>query len=320
MEECGEILAPLDRHGLLTDGGQGRIAGASPMDDDELFVELGVNAAARDVTKLRHVRSGAEKRMAEEVASRFECRDFERFRPRFAQVRRDLDEGVRHTRPFKRKADIETGRFFVVGGQTAYVASVGKVFTQQYGTKDARLRVIFDNGTESNLLRRSLQRALHKDPAGRRITEPTLGPLFGGWAAEGDRSSGSLYVLRSKSDDPWIAENRDLIHKIGVTGGDVQRRVSGARAQSTFLNEGVEVVEVYGLYNVDRAKLERLVHRFFAAARLDVEVKDGSGDLERPQEWFLVPLPVIDEALRRIRDGTITNYAYDRGTASLVPR
>ena len=82
------------------------------------------------------------------------------------QVQRELDAGLRETLPLGVQADIEPGRFFIVGGQKAYVAEMGEEFTQSYGDRDARLRVIFDNGTESNMLRRSLQRALHKDEDG----------------------------------------------------------------------------------------------------------------------------------------------------------
>ena len=108
---------------------------------------------------------------------------------------------------------------------------MGEIFTQEYGDKDVRLRVIFDNGTENNMLRRSLQRALHKDEAGRRITEPTVGPLFAGHATDGDEASGTIYVLRSKSDLPFVSEYRELVHKIGVTSGSVQERI--ARANHT---------------------------------------------------------------------------------------
>ena len=213
--ECRRVLAPLDRQGLLGSGAEESKALPDVVDDDALLAELGVQAAESDITELRHVQSSAEKRAAEEIANRTKCEDFDRFRPLFGQVQNEIDAGIRDTRSFERKAEIEPGRFFIVGGQKAYVAKMGRVFTQQYGDKDARLRVIFDNGTESNLLRRSLQRALHKDPAGRRITEPTAGPLFADRAADGDEASGTIYVLRSKSDLPFISEHRDLVHKIG---------------------------------------------------------------------------------------------------------
>jgi len=317
-EECRRLLAPVDRQGLLREGDGREDAMPDARDDDALLAELGMDGPATDITELRHVRSSAEKQAAEQVASRTKCGDFERFRSLFELVQRDIERGIRETRPFGRKSEIEAGRFFVVGGQKAYVASMGRVFTQQYGDKDARLRVIFDNGTESNLLRRSLQRALHKDPAGRRITEPTDGPLFAGQAEEGDELSGTVYVLRSKSDLPQVAKHRQLIHKIGVTSGDVQERIAGARLQPTFLMADVEIVATYQLFGVDRSKLERLIHRVFGHVRLDIEIIDRFGNPVRPREWFLVPRHVIDQAIERIRDGTITRYAYDRHKASLV--
>ena len=318
MEESRKLLAPLDRQGLLREGDGTESDVLDAADDEALLAQLGVEAAPTEITELCHVRSSAEKRASEEIASRTPCEDFEQFRPLFEQAQREIDAGVRETRPFERKAEIDAGRFFVVGGQKAYVAAMGPVFTQEYGDKDARLRVIFDNGTESNLLRRSLQRALHKDPAGRRITEPTAGPLFVRDAASGDQASGTVYVLRSKSDLPRIAEHRQLIHKIGVTSGNVNERILGARLQPTFLMADVEVVATYQLYNIHRSKLERLIHRVFGPARLDIEIKDRFGNPVRPREWFLVPLHVIDQAIEKLRDGTITRYAYDKHTASLV--
>ena len=188
------------------------------------------------------------------------------------------------------------------------------------GRTDARLRVIFDNGTESNMLMRSLQRALNKDDAGRRITEPTAGPLFSDQSIDGDEASGTIYVLRSKSDLPLVAQNRDLVHKIGVTNMSVEKRIAGAHLQPTFLMANVEVVATYELYNINRTKLENLIHRIFAAAKLDIQIKDRFGNPVVPREWFLVPLFIIDEAVEKIKDGTITKYVYDPNQAALKLR
>jgi hypothetical protein len=265
------------------------------IDDDELLAQLGVDdTAPDDITELRHVRSAADKRAAEEIANRDRCEDFDHFKPLFEQVQQDINSGVRQTRPFELKA---------VGGQKAYVAAAGETFTNAQGKSDARLRVIFDNGTESNLLMRSLQRALNKDEAGRRITDPVAGPLFSGQQAEDDQASGTIYVLRSKSDHPIITGNRDLVHKIGVTNMDVAQRIAGARLQPTFLLADVEVVATYKLYNISRTKLEN---------------RDRFGNPITPREWFLVPVFVIDEVVERIKAGTITDYRYDPNTASLI--
>jgi hypothetical protein len=318
LGDCRALLEPLDHQGLL--GGEAVAAGGvDALDDDELLAQLGAESVAPDdITELRHVRSAADKKAAEEIANRQKCEEFENFRPLFEQAQRELESGVRHTRPFELKAEIRPGSWFIVGGQKAYVAEMGEMFSNAQGRTDARLRVIFDNGTESNMLMRSLQRALHKDEAGRRITDPFAGPLFAGESEEGDLASGIVYVLRSKSDDPVIAARREVLHKIGVTGGDLSRRIANARLDPTFLMADVEIVATYELYNINRTRLENLIHRVFGPARLDIEIKDRFGQPITPREWFLVPLFVIDEAVERIRDRTIVGYTYDPKTASLT--
>ncbi len=127
-----------------------------------------------------------------------------------------------------------------------------------------------------------------------------------------------VYVLRSKSDQPDIAAHRGVLHKIGVTGGDIQRRIANARLDPTFLMADVEVVATYELYNINRTRLEGLIHRVFGKARLEIEIRDRFGQPIVPREWFLAPLFVIDEAIQRIKDGTITAYSYNPATARLL--
>ena len=235
-------------------------------------------------------------------------------------MQNELDTGLRTTREFEKKAEIAPGRFFIVGGQKAYVAEMDEAFLTAQGMTDARLRVIFDNGTESNMLMRSLQRALHKDDAGRRITDPSAGPLFADQTADGDEASGTIYVLRSKSDLPIVKDNRQVLHKIGVTSGKVERRIANAKIDATFLLADVEIAATYELFNINRTKLENLIHRIFDTARLDIEIKDRFGNPVVPREWFLVPFAVVDDAVERIKDGTIKDYSYDPKQARLVAR
>ncbi|MBJ7403393.1 MAG: GIY-YIG nuclease family protein [Bradyrhizobium sp.] len=318
LEDCRSLLAPLDRQGLLNSEATSPAAPVETMDDDELLAELEGVEGASDITELRHVRTAADKRAAEEIANRTPCKDFDTFKPVFAQVRKDLESGLRQTRPFQTMAEIKKGEFFIVGGQIAYIAEVGEEFTTQYERRDSRLRVIYDNGTESDVLLRSLQRALHRDDAGRRITDPAAGPLFADENVEGDLASGTIYVLRSRSDHPVVAAHRDVLHKIGVTNTDVERRIANAKLDPTFLMAEVDVVATYELYNINRSKLENVIHRVFDPARLDVQIKDRFGNPVTPREWFLVPLFVIDDAVSRIKDGTITHYRYDPKAAALV--
>ncbi|HHO8016871.1 GIY-YIG nuclease family protein [Pseudomonas aeruginosa] len=320
LPEAQALLAELDGPGLLS-GPAAASVDANDLDEDALLAELGIGdgpADQNDITVLRHVRSRAEKRAAEEIADRTPCADFDKFQPLFEQVERELKSAVRKTLRFGRDTSIETGNYFIVGGQLAYVADVGEAIKAPNGETDARLRVIYANGTESNLLRRSLQRALYKDETGRRLTDPDMGPLFGDAPEPDDIETGTIYVLRSLSNHPFVAEHRELIHKIGVTGGKVEARIAGANKDATYLLADVEVVATYKLHNLNRIRLENLFHRLFGAAQLDLTIEDRFGNPVKPKEWFLLPLHVIDEAVQRIRDGSITDVSYDPKTARLV--
>lgn len=321
FEEYRSLLAPLDHQGLLTNTQIVVAELSETIDDDALLAEL--KDSMGSVTELRHVRKSADKRAAEEIANRTVCDDFEKFKPIFEEVKRELKSGVRHTLPVQamdelKLAEIQNGECFIVQGQIAYIAEVGQDFRTQYDRRDSRLRVIYDNGTESNLLMRSFQRALHRDSAGRLITNPDTGPLFAEERTDDDLASGTIYVLRSKSNHPVVASNRDVLHKIGVTGGKIDTRIANAHLDPTFLMADVEVIATYELCNINRVKLENVLHRVFDRAQLDIEIKDRFDNLVRPREWFLVPLFVVNEVIERIRNGTITRYIYDPTTARLV--
>lgn len=324
LPEAHTLLADLDRPGLLAGGGAAQ-AHIDELDTDALLAELGVDAAPGgqvaaqgDITVLRHVRSNTQRQAAEEIAERTHCADFEKFAPLFERAERELKAGIRVALRFGRDASIANDNYFILGGQLAYVAEVGETIKAPNGESDARLRVIYANGTESNLLRRSLQRALYKDDTGRRLSDPDMGPLFGDAPESDDIASGTIYVLRSLSNHPFVAEHRELIHKIGVTGGKVETRIAGASKDATYLLADVEVIATYKLHNINRTKLENIFHRLFGAAQLDLTIEDRFGNPVKPREWFLVPLQVIDEAVNRIRDGSITSVVYDRSSAKLI--
>lgn len=317
LPEARALLAEMDSPGLLSEA---MPINVDELDEDALLAELGVGEPTdqQDITVLRHVRSSSQRKTAEEIADRNPCEDFEKFQPLFEQVERELKAGVRKSLRFGRDASISLGDFFILGGQLAYVAGMGEQYRTPNSEINARLRVIYANGTESDLLLRSLQRALYKDDTGRRLTDPDLGPLFGGVAEPDDIASGTIYVLRSQSTHPYVTEHRELIHKIGVTGGSVEARIAGAERDPTYLLSGVEIVATYKLHNLSRVKLENIFHRLFGAAQIDLTIKDRFGRPVKPREWFLVPLPVIDEAVQCIRDGSIVNKGYDPKTARLV--
>lgn len=316
IEDCRELLASFDKHGLLDIVPSAQVE--DELDAEDLAAELAGLGEGDSITDLRHVRSAEEKRAAEDIARRERCSDFDKFADIFKQVKEDLANSTRVTRPFELKAEIRPGAFFIVAGQIAYVAEMGEIYSNAQGRTDARLRVIFDNGTESGMLMRSLQRQLHDDDAGRRITDPAPGPLFADQAEEGELETGTIYVLRSNSDHPSVLEHRNVMHKIGVTSGSVEGRIAGAEKSSTYLLSSVEVVATYKVYGVNCQKLENLLHKVFAAGQINLSIPDRFGNTVKPREWFLVPLNVIDEAVQRIRDRSILKYRYDPQAGQLV--
>lgn len=321
LPEAAALLAELDRPGLLAGAAAATPPDMDALDEDALLAELGISNASADssdITTLRHVRSTVSKQAAEEIAQRTVCADFGQFQPLFEQVERELKARLRTTLRFGRDTSIDCGNYFVLGGQLAYIAEVGEAIKAPNGESDARLRVIFANGTESNLLRRSLQRALYKDETGRRLTETDMGPLFGDAPEPEDMGSGTIYVLRSNSTHAFVREHRELVHKIGVTGGKIEDRIARAAKDATYLLAEVEIVATYQLHNLNRIRLENIFHRLFGAVQIDLTIDDRFGTPVKPKEWFLVPLHVIDEAVARIRDGSISNMVYDPATAQLV--
>lgn len=330
--ECLELLRPMDVDGLLSDRVSEPTGDYEIQGDDELLEALGIGPSDDDITTMKHVRTAsarnAERNLPEEIAQRKPCDDFDDFRLDFEAIQADLESGRQTTELFKTssRTQIRKGDWFIVDGQKALVADAGEWFTPEHGERDRRLRVIFDNGTESDLLLRSLRRALNKDENSRRIVPPQIetdedfsdiGPLFSGQADEDDCASGAIYVARSSSDHPFVQENREVLHKIGLTSGDPQQRIAGANRETTYLLAGAEIVAVYRLANINCKAFESLLHKFLARARIDLALADRFGGKVQPREWFLVPLPVIEEVVERIKDGSITQYLFDVETATL---
>lgn len=323
LEECRNLLKDRDSQGLLEGEYKVDAAISDDMDDEELLAQLGVEADHEDsITKLQYVKSRAEKQAAEEIANRTRCEDFDQYKPLFEAVKKDIDTGFRKTIRFRKDAGftktiLKQAQFIIVGGQIAYISEIGETLKAPNGEEDARLRVIYANGTESNILLRSLIRAMYKDETSRFITDSDAGPLFSGENSEDDQESGIIYVLRSFSDHPTIKENRSIVHKIGVTGGAVEKRIVNAKNDATFLMADVEVVATYKLANINRSKLEFIIHKFFSSAKLDIEIKDRFDRPVKAREWFLVPVFIIDEMVEKIKDGTVSEYYYDPASAKL---
>jgi hypothetical protein len=245
------------------------------------------------------------------VAKRNKCEDFDKFEDLFKAKHAELAEGAVQLAPFRGLRTVAAGRFYVLNGIMLFVAEVGESREMVLGGKPEqkqRLRVIFENGTESAMYRQSLSIRLFEQQG-----QAIVGSGFSDEdVLDGnERASGYVYVLRSLSDDPQIAGVKDL-HKIGFSRGPVERRIIGAATSPTYLMAPVEVVASYQTFDLNVSKFERLLHQVFAGVRLDITQFDRKGRSFDPAEWFVVPLPVVDQVVDLIISGEITNYTYDR--------
>lgn len=332
-----EALKPYDRHRLLPIVPEE----PPPITLDEILAsdsEL-LTTGADDIFTFEHAPRPVAR--PDRKAERKPCNEFSVFKPLFEACAGDLQSGRRKSREFRMEQEIQAGEFFILNGAMLYVAEVNEPHIRS-GKANARLRLIFDNGTESDNLLRSLAAELYKDgPAGRgrRVTTPEAGPLFqpestGGSLSEtstsygvpdsvsiptaADAHSGQVYVVRSLSPNPEIQKLDGYLFKIGFTTSDVESRISGAKDDPTFLLAPVHPVKTYTVYNLNTVKMENLLHRFFGDARLDIEIKDRFGKPCRPREWFLVPIAIVDEAIKRLIDGSIVHYQYDKKSGQIV--
>ncbi|MDO9439806.1 MAG: GIY-YIG nuclease family protein, partial [Beijerinckiaceae bacterium] len=308
-DEKIEALKALDEFGLLE-------APKAPASIDELLGDddsdlLDDESGLLDIADLparRQVQDGGD------AARRVKARDFEQFELLFVQKHTELREGASKLLPYPGLSHIMPGAFFVLDGVMLFVAEVGDAeyrTTTLRGYKRERLRCIFENGTESSMYRQSL--AIRLSDKNGQIVVPTEIPEI----LTEDVVTGSIYVLRSLSDDPQIANIKDL-HKIGFTRDSVEKRIKNAARSPTYLMAPVEVVATYRTYNLKASALENLLHRIFADVRLGLTQADHKGRLYDPSEWFVVPRNVIDQAVDLIVSGDIVGYVYDRPSQRLV--
>jgi hypothetical protein len=312
-EEKTAALKHLDEFGLL------EVPEAPASLDDLLAGDdldlLGDESGLLDVSDLP-VRKAPNS--PDSVAKRKKSLDFDQFEHLFKTKHAELAEGSVTLAPFKGLPSVEEGRFFVLNGIMLFVAEVGETKTMVVGGKPEpkqRLRVIFENGTESAMYRQSLSIRLHEQE-GQAVVRTGVEDeeIF-----DADKESGHIYVLQSLSDDPQIAGIEDL-HKIGFSTTSVEQRIKNAEKSPTYLMAPVKIVENYRTYNLKPSALEHLLHRVFAEVRLDLTQVDRKGRNYDPTEWFVAPRKVINQAINMIMSGEIVGCVYDAQLKKLVER
>ena len=270
--------------------------------------DLGIfESDKNDIFNLKNIPK--ERAEAEFIARRKPCKNFEEFTEKFIQCHKEIKYNKRKLLPFHRDYEMEKGMFFVLKGMLVYLAEVGEKIKDEHGKFDARLRAIFENGTESDLLLRSLGKALFKD--GRRVSELSENSLKNFYnITKDDQETGYIYVVKSLSDKQEIKSIKNL-YKIGFSKISVEERIKNSTQDPTYLMASVKIVTVFKCFNMNPQKLEQLLHNFFGSSCLNVDVFDNEGRRHIPREWFIAPLEIIEQAIHFVLSGEIVHYRYD---------
>ncbi len=311
------LLRDLDELGLLSQS-RHNISLEDLLEPDGDLDPLGLLADATGLLDTSALpKSSRTQEIKGDVAQRVRCHDFEQFEPLFSQKHEELAEGLSRLIPFRGVGTVRAGAFFILNGLMVFVAEVGDTGYLRDksgdGRKRERLRLIFENGTESAMYRQSLAIRLTEGIGGYQIV--TAESEFE--LAE-DIATGWVYILRSLSEDPVIS-SREHLHKIGFTTKTVSQRIANATREPTYLMAPVEVIAEYRTYNVKAGSLEHLLHRVFADARLDISQVGPDGRMYDSTEWFEVPLDEINKAIELITTGEIIEFLYDSASQKLRP-
>lgn len=273
------------------------------------------------VVAIRNVTPAAEREQPAHRADMYPCKDFETFSDGFEDMQAKLDAGDRLVQPVQDNVEIAVheGDYFIHRGLLIYVAEKTEL-SRRSGKPDHRLRIVFSNGMENDPLASSFRKALATDKTARIIERPGFGRLDPDWETDAMTVTGTVYVARSLSKDPEIAEVRNILHKVGVTSQDVRRRVADARNDPTFLLAPVEIVATYELHNLERMKIENLLHRFFDAARPQgLAIADRFGKTVHPREWFYVLPEHVAAAVSLIQKRTLHLHYFDTQRQEILP-
>ena len=316
-----KLLLPYDYYNLLNSEETKSVSVEELISDDPLgLLEHDEEDDTDSIYVLSHVKA-SERLRPDYIAHRKICKDFEQYELAFQSIHDDLKNGRRHLVEFK-EGDLHEGCYYVLRGVVLYLEqnlAIKQKMDYKSGAKvrwDGRTRCIFDNGTESSMLYRSLGKALKID--GFCISD-VIEKNDSTTIDSEDIQNGYIYVLRSLSRIPEIRSIRDL-YKIGYCSGDVTTRIKNAAHEPTYLMNDVEVVLTVRCYNLNVPYLESSIHSFFKDVNIAFEVKDEQGIIHYPKEWFTVPLSVIEDVIPLIVNKQIDNYRYDKELRMIIQK
>ncbi len=303
-----DFLSKYDTHGLLEIEKKDLDTVSDIFEDDDLDLLSIEDSSVFNIKNVPNLKT----RLVEMVAKRKISKNFSKFEDSFKRVHEEIKNKKKTLVPFNDSGQIEKGVFFVTGGVLGFVVEMPELKKDAYRSFDGRLYCVFENGTESNLLFRSLIKTLQAESTSRIVRdfeEVVIDDL--------DQESGYIYVLKSLSENPRIAAIHNLF-KIGFSATTVESRIKNAEQDPTYLMAPVSIVATYKCFNMNPQRFERLMHRFFSNSCLDIQVTNKEGHEHTPREWFIAPIGIISIAIELIIKGEIVNYSYDKNTESIV--
>lgn len=305
-----ESLRSHDRHNLFATAGMVEVNSIEDILRGDMF---GILDDAEDIFTLKHVPQ--EREQAELVAQREPCKEFYKYEHLFKECHADLKAGKRKLIKYNDRF-LEEGNFFILKGVMVYLAKIHEAKKDKFQKIDGRTLCIFENGTQSNMLMRSLGKGLFDDGyAISQHKDKVMDKLAG--IADEDESTGYIYILKSRSSNPEI-QNIDNLYKIGFSKVEVKERIKNAQNEPTYLMAAVSIVSAYECYNMNPHKLEQLLHRFFGLSCLSIDIFDHEGQRHTPREWFIAPLEIIEQTIDMILSGKVIEYRYDRSMQMIV--
>ncbi|WPQ63419.1 GIY-YIG nuclease family protein [Chitinophaga sancti] len=312
------FLKKYDFYGLLAGAGVKDVGVNDILENDSLGILDEEDES--DIFKLKFAKP-SERIKPDYLSRRKACKDFDLYEGMFKTIHGDLKSGQRRLIEFNEKS-LLPGRFFILNGVTFFLKTIdGKTEMNDFKSGgrnrfDGNTLCIFDNGTESDMLYRSLVKAMNLD--GFMVSEPVK-RVKNQVEEVNDIFNGYLYVLKSKSTNPHVSSIENL-YKIGYTTNSVTQRINNAKNEATYLFSDVEVIATYRCLNIKTAAIENLIHVFFQAARLEVELNDIQGNLYIPKEWFSIPLKVIVTAIELIISNELEKYFFEPKIQEIVKR
>ena len=318
-------LKKFDKFNLL-----GEIKEIKTIDDILENDHLGIldSSKEEEIFKLENINSNLKRNKTDFVARRTPCKNFSNYENKFKEIHKDIKDGKRKLLIFKEQ-DLKEGRYFVLDGILLFLEKVGsekRIFNDksqgQRVRADSRILCIFENGLESNMYLRSLQKLLYQNGSYVSETNEEAINIFNenlGKLASQDKKTGYIYILNSLSEDLRIKNMKNL-HKIGYCTTSVEQRIINAKFDPTFLMSEVKIIQIYEIHNVNPQKFENLIHSFFRKRCLDISIVDLNGETTKPKEWYVVPFRVIDRVVSLLENGEIINYRYDYHLEDIVKK